>query len=183
MIAAWTTDGVYRKSKFELDELYWFVGKKANTKTRENVYIMTMISPKPRQIQVFRVARDKSAWRIQEMVDSVPKAKKYCSDGYHGYLDVDYYVAEHIRICRDKSDTHNVETINADLRYFIPGLARRSRCFFRSLETLQAALHIFVEAYNKFGEYKLKYRRPIQHRPGKEHKHLHHYKGFALLYF
>ncbi|MCL2023556.1 MAG: hypothetical protein FWG82_04215 [Oscillospiraceae bacterium] len=63
------------------------------------------------------------------MLDSAPKAKKYCSDGYLGYLDVDYYGAEHLRNCRDKSYTHNVESINADLRCFIPGLARQSRCF------------------------------------------------------
>jgi hypothetical protein len=61
-------DGTY-----ELDELYWFIERKADTQTRENVYIMTMISREPRQIQAFRVAQDKCAWRIQEMVDETPK--------------------------------------------------------------------------------------------------------------
>ena len=28
----------------ELDELYWFIEKKANTETRENVYLITMVS-------------------------------------------------------------------------------------------------------------------------------------------
>ncbi|MCL2023264.1 MAG: hypothetical protein FWG82_02710 [Oscillospiraceae bacterium] len=52
-------------TKLELDELYWFVERKAETETRENVYIITMISSEPRQIQAFRVASDKCAWRIQ----------------------------------------------------------------------------------------------------------------------
>ncbi|MCL2023470.1 MAG: hypothetical protein FWG82_03770, partial [Oscillospiraceae bacterium] len=58
-----------------------------------------------------------------------------------------------------------------------------SRCFFRLLETLQAVLEIFVEAYNKFGEYKMKYHRPNQHRPGNEGKHLHHYKDLPCSIF
>ncbi|MCL2023887.1 MAG: hypothetical protein FWG82_05905 [Oscillospiraceae bacterium] len=120
---------------------------------------MTMISPEPRQIQAFCVARDKCPWRIQEMVDSAPKAKKYCSDGYHGYLDVDYYGAEHVRNIRDKKDTHNVESINADLRHYIPILRRRSRCFPRKLETLKAVLTVFADAYNAFGVAKMNFRR------------------------
>ena len=58
----------------------------------------------------------------------------------------------------DKEDTHNVESINADLRHYIHGLHRRSRCFYRTLETFNAVLWLFVNAYNKFGEAKLKYR-------------------------
>ena len=165
---------------YELDELYWFLEKKAHTETRENVYLMTMISREPRQIQGFAVAQDKCAWRIQELVDRAPKAARYCSDGYVGYCDVDFYGSEHVRNCRDKSDTHNVESINADIRTFIAGLARRSRCFFRKIDTLEAVLDVFVDAYNAFGAYKLKYRKPTQHRPGNEGKHLHHWRDTSL---
>jgi len=45
---------------FELDELYWFVGEKPHTETRENTYVMTMVSRLPRQIVGFDVAFDKS---------------------------------------------------------------------------------------------------------------------------
>ena len=168
---------------FELDELYWYIGKKAKTETRENIYIMTLISREPRQIQAFRVARDKHSWRIQEMVDEAPKAREYFSDGYLAYSDIDYYGAKYIRNCHNKNDTHIVESINADLRCFIAGLQRRSRCFFRSIETLEAVLDVFVEAYNKFGEYKMKYRRPTNHLPGNENKHLHHYRDFPCSLF
>jgi hypothetical protein len=33
---------------YELVELFWFVEKKARTETRENVYLMTMISRGPK---------------------------------------------------------------------------------------------------------------------------------------
>jgi len=141
----------------EIDELYWFVGRKPRTKTRENVYIMVMVSRNPRQIVGFDVAYDKSPERIQEMVDAAPTAGNYCTDGYMGYLDV-AYPGKHIRNIRDKSHTYTVEGVNADLRHYIPILARRSRCFARKLETLYAVIAVFVDAYNRFGEAKYKYR-------------------------
>ena len=134
----------------ELDELYWYIERKPRTATRENVYLMTMVSRQPRQIVGFDVAQDKTARRIQGIVDSGPEAQKYCTDGYVGYLDV-VYPGQHIRNMRGKSDTYTVEGVNADLRHYIPTLARRSRCFARKLENLRAVVAVFVEAYNRFG--------------------------------
>jgi hypothetical protein len=45
--------------------------------------------------------------------------------------------------------------VNADLRHYIPILARRSRCFPRKLETLRAVLEVFADAYNQFGKAKM----------------------------
>ena len=58
---------------FEMDELYHFVGRKARSETRENAYVMTMISREPRQIVGFSAAADKSPERIQKIVDSAPE--------------------------------------------------------------------------------------------------------------
>ena len=149
------------KECLELDEMYWFIQRKPRTETRENVYFMTVVSRSPRQIVGFDVAQDKSAWRIQRIVDKGPEAEKYCTDGYVGYLDV-VYPGRHVRNMRDKSDTCTVEGVDADLRHYIPLLARRSRCFARTLETLQAVMEVFVDAYNRFGEAKAAYR---QRRP------------------
>jgi len=80
----------------ELDELYWFVGQKGKGETRENVYLITMVSREPRQIVGFAVAFDKSPQRIQGIVDSAPPALKYCTDGYLGYVDV-VYPGQHVR--------------------------------------------------------------------------------------
>lgn len=142
----------------ELDELYWFIGKKARTETRENIYVMTMVSRLPRQIVGIDAAYDKSPERIQKIVDNGPEAECYCTDGYLGYVDV-IYPGKHIRNACNKSDTFTVEGINADLRHYIPILRRRSRCFPRKLETLRAVLELFVEAYNAFGIAKMNFRK------------------------
>lgn len=141
----------------ELDELYWYIERKSYSKTRENVYLITMVSREPRQIVSFDVAYDKSPNRIQDMVNSVPYAKEYCTDGYLGYVDV-IYPGKHVRNIHNKNDTYTVEGINADLWHYIPILARRSRCFARKIETLRAVLEVFVEAYNRFGRAKHHYR-------------------------
>lgn len=143
--------------ELELDELYWFLSKKAPTKTRENVYLLTMVSQNPRQIVGFDAARDKTPRRVQRMVDGAPQAERYCTDGEQAYSHVNF-PGEHIQNSRDKSDTHNVESVNADLRHYIPVLARRSRCFARKLETLKAVVEVYVDAYNQFGRAKLKWR-------------------------
>jgi len=139
----------------ELDELHWYVGHKRPAEARQNVYLMTAVSRKPRKIVGFDVAFDKSAERIQGMVDTAPPAKTYYTDNYSAYEDVAYFGAH---IC-GKSNTFTVESVNADLRHYIPVLARRSRCFPRSLETLQAVLDVFVAAYNRFGVAKERFRR------------------------
>ena len=116
-----------------------------------------MVSRNPRQISGFDVAFDKSPDRIQAMVDNAPEAEHYCTDGWSGYIDV-IYPGLHVRNTHDKSDTFTVEGVNADLRHYIPVLRRRSRCFARSLETLHAVVEVFVDAYNRFGLAKYKYR-------------------------
>ena len=152
-----TSESQRENKCLELDELYWFVGEKSQSPTRENVYVMTAVSRNPRKIVGFDVAADKSSWRIQRIADNAPPAEKYYTDGYTGYLDVVYY-GEHVRNISNKNDTFTVEGVNADLRHYIPVLARRGRCFPRKLETLQAVIEVFVEAYNKFGEAKMRFR-------------------------
>ncbi len=95
--------------------------------------------------------------RIQNIVDNAPDAEYYCTDGYNGYIDI-VYPGKHIRNVHDKSNTFTVEGVNADLRHYIPVLARKSRCFSRSLETLKAVVAVFVDAYNRFGLAKFKSR-------------------------
>ena len=141
----------------ELDELYWFIERKSKSESRENVYLMTMVSRQPRQIVGFDVALDKFSQRIQSIVDGSPPAQFYCTDGYIGYVDV-IYPGKHVRNICNKNDTFTVEGINADLRHYIPILARRSRCFARKVATLRAVLEVFVAAYNRFGTAKYNYR-------------------------
>ena len=99
------TEQTQTKTKvLELDELWWFVERKPRTETRENVYLMTMVSRKPRCIAGFEVAYDKSPERIQAIVDSAPEAENYCTDGWFGYVDV-VYPGKHVRKDVDKRNT------------------------------------------------------------------------------
>ena len=91
------------------------------------------------------------------MVNTAPEAKQYCTDGYYGYLDV-VFPGKHIFNIHNKKDTFTVESVNADLRHYIPTLARRSRCFPRKLDNLQAVLDDFVKAFNSFVSQKELYR-------------------------
>ena len=165
-----------------MDEIFWFIKEKPHTKTRENVYIIPLISRKPRQIVGFAVSWHRTKDVMQHIVDNAIWAENYATDGNVTYMDVDF-PGRHIRNCIDKSDTHNVESVNADLRTYIPGLARESRCFYRSIETLEAVVSVFVDAYNKFGEAKEKYKRRVNHKS--DAKHLHEYADppFSILDF
>ena len=51
-------------------------------------------------------------------------------------------------------------------------------------ETLEAVLSVFIDAYNKFGEAKEKYKIPVEHRTTNT-KHLHKYRErpFSVLDF
>jgi len=110
------------------DELYWFIERRAHTETRENVYLLTIVSTTLRQNVGFDVASDKSSTGMQEMENAAPEAQKYCTDGYGGYVDI-VYSGNHARSIHDKNDTYTAESINADLRHYISLVMRRSRCF------------------------------------------------------
>ncbi len=112
-----------------------------------------MVSREPRQIVAFEVGKSVSSQLIQAMVDRSPAAKNYFTDGGTAYLDVIFW-GRHRRNIHNKNDTYIIEGTNADLRHYIAGLRRRSRCFFRSLDTSIAVLTLFINAYNQFGEAK-----------------------------
>jgi IS1 family transposase len=140
---------------FELDEIYWFIVKRKGHKNGVNIYIMTMLSRNPRQIVAFDVDNSASSVLIQKMVDNTPLAEKYYTDGGQCYLGVDF-IGRHKRNVHDKRDTYNIEGSNADIRHYVAGLRRRSRCFFRKAETLKAVLELFFYTFNKFGAARVK---------------------------
>lgn len=140
-------------SAIEMDEIYHFINTR---KSGINTYIMTHASRVPRQIVAFEVDKSVNSKSLQKMADSFPSATRYYVDGCPVYKDVDYLGLLKQNF-EDKSDTYIIEGTNADLRHHIAGLRRRSRCFFRSHKTLKAVLWVFINAYNKFGEWKHNY--------------------------
>jgi IS1 family transposase len=169
-----------KNDTFELDELFWFIKGRKGCEYGVNTYLILMISRFPRQILGFNADNSKTAKQMQRIADSVLPAERYATDGNLTYLDVDFQ-GRHIRNVRDKADTHNVESINADLRHYIRPLARKSRCFFRSYETFRAVISVFVDAYNKFGEAKLKSQVAVKHHSTRKHLHKWRYPAFSLL--
>ena len=116
-----------------------------------------MVSREPRQIVAFEVDNVIRPERIQSMVDRTPGATNDYTDGGTVYLDV-IFAGAHQRNIRNKATTHIIEGSNADIRHYIAGLRRKSRCFFRSIETLRAVLSLFIDAYNRFGDAKRRYK-------------------------
>ncbi len=96
----------------------------------------------------YDIALDKSRDRIQRLVDNSVKAHQYYSDAYSVYSEI-CYEGTH-KSLKNKSQTYTVEGVNSDLRYYIPALRRRSKCFFRSLETAKAVFAVFVNSFNRF---------------------------------
>jgi hypothetical protein len=114
---------------------------------------------------------------MQGLIDSSPAADTYYSDGYLLYRELCYW-GVHI-VAPGKSETYTAEGVNADLRRYIPGAARRSRCFYRRLDTLIAVMKMFVFAYNRFGEYKFKFQKLANHKTTSKAR-LHKYSELPL---
>ena len=119
-----------------------------HTQRKNKIYIITLVSRKKRQIVGYDIAFDKSRERIQKLVDSSPKADHYYSDAYFAYAEI-CYEGKHSSL-KNKSQTYTVEGISSDLKHYILHLRRKSKCFFRSIETAKAVFKIFVHAFNKF---------------------------------
>jgi insertion element IS1 protein InsB len=96
-------------------------------------------------------------------VDDAPQANAYYSDGFATYANLVYGEARYTAVL-DKSETYTVEGGNADLRHYLARLARRSRCFSRSIKALRRAIKLFVWCYN--------HRQLWKHRYPAYHKHI-----------
>ena len=85
---------------------------------------------------------------MQVLLDDSPLAYFYFSDQFPTYDTLVYYPALHQSL-PDKSQTYSVEADNAELRHYLARLARKSRCFSRSLHALWRAIKLFVYAWNR----------------------------------
>lgn len=85
---------------------------------------------------------------MQEFVDRLPQASSYCTDRLALYEEMLWPPGSTHVISQQKEQTHNIESLNADLRTYLGRLKRRSRCFSRSWEALTRAIRLFVWHYN-----------------------------------
>jgi insertion element IS1 protein InsB len=108
---------------------------------------MTMVDRDTRCIVSWRVVWERTVAVAQDMVDSRPAAAVYFSDAFPSWEAVLYLQGAHVTLI-DKSQTYSVEGDNAELRHYLARLARKSRCFSRCILALQAAMKLFVYAWN-----------------------------------
>jgi IS1 family transposase len=117
---------------------------------------MTMVERATSCIVGWEVSDQRSAAVMQELVDAAPQAVLYYSDAFPTYSALIYTPGIHIALT-DKSQTYRVEGDNAELRHYLARLARRSRCFSRSIAALRRAVKLFVYAWNRRQLYKQRY--------------------------
>jgi insertion element IS1 protein InsB len=102
------------------------------------------------------VEQERSERVLQELVDAAPQALIYFSDAFPTYESLLYKPGIHLSL-PNKCQTYSVEADNAELRHYLARLTRRSRCFSRSISALQAAIKLFVHAWNRRQIYRLRF--------------------------
>ena len=115
-----------------------------------------MVNRKTREIVGCDIAENMSVERVQRIVDNSPKANFYFFDTFPVYSQICY--DDSYKSLKNKSHIFTVESVNADLRHYIPALRKKSRCvssFF--FDTIFSVFKIFVFAVNKFSLDKLNY--------------------------
>ncbi len=95
------------------------------------------------------VMRERNWRAMQQFIDRLPAAQRYCSDRLAVYQELMWPPnSEHV-VSRGKEETYTIESLNADLRTYLGRLKRRSRCFSRSWQALARAVRMFTWFYNK----------------------------------
>ena len=75
----------------------------------------------------WRVVTERSEAVVQALIDEVPNAFQYCTDGFPVYEGRNYHRGWHL-VAHGKSQTYSVEAGNAELRHYLKCLARSTRC-------------------------------------------------------
>ena len=94
------------------------------------------------------VVQERTTQNMQALLDRSPFAHQYYSDALATYETLVYTPGIHTAL-PNKSQTYSVEADNAELRHYLVRLARRSRCFSRSLHALWRSVKLFVFAWNR----------------------------------
>ena len=109
---------------------------------------MTLVDRTTSCILGWAVEAERTDLTLQALVDRAPQARFYYSDLFATYRNLVYTPGLHTPM-PDKSETYRVEGDNAEMRHYLPRLARRSRCFSRSIVALRRAMKLFVYAWNR----------------------------------
>ena len=94
---------------------------------------------------------------MQQFVDRLPEAKRYCSDAFGVYSELVWREGSSHIISKGKEETYTIEGVNADIRLYLGRLHKKSRCFSRCWQALARAVRLFVWHYNSRRRVLLKY--------------------------
>lgn len=108
---------------------------------------MTEVDRATRSIIGWDVVWERTVDGMQDLIEHAPQATQYYSDAFPLYERLVYYPGQH-DVAPGKSQTYSVEGANAELRHYLARLARKSRCFSRSIDALRRAIRLFVHAWN-----------------------------------
>lgn len=111
----------------------------------------------------WRVVTERSSEVCQGLVDELPHAFQYCTDGFSVYQSLNYHLGLHL-VAYGKSQTFSVEAGNSELRHYIKALARKTRCFSKLMSNLIKRVKLFIHCWNRRQLYRRlypKYSRPL----------------------
>jgi IS1 family transposase len=140
-----TPTGIVQRLEAELDELWSFVGKKAN---RQWVWIA--MDAATRQVLAFHVG-DRSGQSAQALWEKIPavyqKHAVFYTDHYAAYAGVIPFT-QHRAISKLARKTNHVERFNCPLRQRVSRLVRASLSFSKKLSNHMGAIKYFICDYN-----------------------------------
>jgi IS1 family transposase len=96
----------------------------------------------------WEAATDRTSDTIQRVIDRVPGAFQYCTDGHTAYTAVNWHRGLHL-VAPGQSQTYAVEANNAELRHYLARLTRRTRCYSKRLDWLKLMVKLFVHYWNQ----------------------------------
>jgi insertion element IS1 protein InsB len=139
------TDVVMRRLEAEADELWSFVGKKANKQ-----WLWMAMDAKTRQVIAFHVG-DRSRESANELWAKIPVVYReqatFYTDQYDAYTGV-IPAEQHKAITKKARKTNHVERFNNTLRQRVSRLVRETLSFSKKLANHIGAIKYFICHYN-----------------------------------
>jgi insertion element IS1 protein InsB len=139
------TEVVIHQLEAEADEMWSFVGKKANKQ-----WIWIAMDAKTRQVIAFHVG-DRSRESAQELWAKIPVAyreqARFHTDPYEAYKGV-IPAEQHTAITKQARKTNHIERFNNTLRQRLSRLVRETLSFSKKLANHIGAIRYFICHYN-----------------------------------
>lgn len=127
---------------YEVDEMWTYIGNKTNT-----IWVMYVFDRKAKTVVDFKIGSRTKA-NLQALIDSiVPRIpQKICTDGLNIYQSLIPSAIHRIGL----TYTRHIERHNLNLRTHLKRLSRKTICFSKSKEMLEACLKIYFWGSQNF---------------------------------